>query len=359
VDVEAQTGNMESRLQAVERMPSEGRGKPAQFIPIRFISSNKLTKDDRRLVVFDALVLSEVLGREVRLGKIIHGDDHATLKVKITSLLGTVRKLAGKMAALLVGSTPPDLVLNPHCPECEFRDRCRQKALEKDDLSLLSGMTAKERKKYHGKGIFTVTQLSDTFRRRRRPKQLRDRREKHQHSLRALAIREKKIIVVGNPDFKIAGTPVFLDVEGLQDRNFYYLIGLRVRTGECVSQHSLWADGSDGEKVIWTQFLDLIAGIANPVLIHYGSFEKAFLKRMSNRYGGYNEASATAKAIACTVNVLSVIYGHVYFPTYSNHLKDIASFLGARWEFADASGLKAIAWRHRWESNGEVAANRH
>jgi hypothetical protein len=34
---------METRLHAVERVPSEGRGKPSQFIPIRFIFRNKLT----------------------------------------------------------------------------------------------------------------------------------------------------------------------------------------------------------------------------------------------------------------------------------------------------------------------------
>ena len=49
---------LESRLHAVERVPSEGRGKPAQFIPIRFVFRNKLTKDDRLLLAFDALVLS-------------------------------------------------------------------------------------------------------------------------------------------------------------------------------------------------------------------------------------------------------------------------------------------------------------
>ncbi len=77
---------LESRLHAVERVPSEGRGKPAQFIPIRFVFRNKLTKDDRLLLAFDALVLSQVLGRQVSLGKIIHGDDHATLKVKTSAL---------------------------------------------------------------------------------------------------------------------------------------------------------------------------------------------------------------------------------------------------------------------------------
>lgn len=38
-----------------------------------------------------------------------------------------------------------------------------QKAVEKDDLSLLGGMKEDERKEYNSKGIFTVTQLSYTF----------------------------------------------------------------------------------------------------------------------------------------------------------------------------------------------------
>jgi predicted RecB family nuclease len=127
----------ESRLQAIERVVSEGTGKPAKFVPIRFNFRNKLTRDDRLLLAFDSLGLSELLGREVNLGKIIHGDEHTTLKVKTACLLGEVRKLAPKMAEVAMSASPPDLVLNRHCSECEFRDRCRQKALEKDDLSLL------------------------------------------------------------------------------------------------------------------------------------------------------------------------------------------------------------------------------
>ena len=167
---------LESRLHAVERLASEGRGKAAQFIPVRFIFTNKLGKDDKLLLAFDAFLLSEMLGREIRLGKIIHGDDHATLKVKTSALAGDVRKRLKKIAALLSNSAPPDLVLNRHCAECEFQARCRQKALDQDDLSLLAGMSAKERQKLCSKGILTVTQLSYTFRPRRRPKRLRDKR---------------------------------------------------------------------------------------------------------------------------------------------------------------------------------------
>ena len=86
IDVRLQTNDLESRLQAVERMPSEGRGRSAQFIPYRFEFANKLTKNDKLLLAFDALLFSEAVGREVSLGKIMHGDSHATLKVKTLCL---------------------------------------------------------------------------------------------------------------------------------------------------------------------------------------------------------------------------------------------------------------------------------
>ena len=139
-----------------------------------------------------------------------------------------MKKRIKDITALLADDSAPDLVLNRHCHQCEFQARCRKQAAEKDDLSLLSGMSEKERKKLRGKGIFTVTQLSYTFRPRRRRRRLPSKQERFHHSLRALAIRENKIHAVDVPDAKLDGTPVYLDVEGLPDRDFYYLIGVRV-----------------------------------------------------------------------------------------------------------------------------------
>src|SRR5262245_28945238 len=103
------------------------------------------------------------------------------------------KSVVGKIAAQQASSTPPQLILNKHCAECEFKTRCHQIAVEKDELSLLSGLTAKERKKQHNKGIFSLTQLSYTFRARRKPKRFVAKPEKYSHALRALAIREHKI----------------------------------------------------------------------------------------------------------------------------------------------------------------------
>ena len=220
IDFAVQSQNLQCSCQAVEQIPAAGRGRTAQFVPIRFVFRNKLNRDNKLLPAFDARVLSEVLSRQVGLGKIVYGENYATRKVKTSALAGDVRKLTDKIGTLLASPSPPDLVLNRHCAECEFQNRCRQKAIEKDDLSLLGGMTEKERTNFQSKGVFTITQLSYTFRPRRRPQGLRDKRERYHQSLKALAIREKKIHIVGRPEMKIEGTPVYMDVEGLPDRDF-------------------------------------------------------------------------------------------------------------------------------------------
>jgi len=351
VNLVARAHGLESTIHAVERVPTEKQDQPAQFIPIRFIFTNKLNRHDKLLLSFDAFVLSETQGREVGLGKIIHGEGQATLKVKTSVLTREAQKLTEKIATLLSSHSASDLVLNRHCGECEFQARCRQKAIEADDLSLLSGMKEKERSRNRSKGIFTVTQLSYSFRPRRRPKRLRNKRDKYHHSLKALAIREKKIHIVGSPELKIEGTPVYLDVEGLPDRDFYYLIGARIKTPEGVTQYSLWADNADEENRMWTDFLGVISGIENPVLVHYGSFETTFLKRMCQRYGEPSEGSVVAKAIKSAVNLLSVIFAQVYFPGYSNGLKEVAGWIGFKWSAPNASGVQTINWRHEWEGS--------
>jgi Transposase IS66 family/RNase_H superfamily len=151
------------------------------------------------------------------------------------------------------------------------------------------------------------------------------------------------------------GTPVYLDVEGLPDRDFYYLIGLRFQSGQRVSQHSLWAANENDEKRIWKEFLGVLSRIKKPVLIHYGSFETTFLKRMYQKYGELVGGSRFAEAITSAVNLLSVTFAKVYFPTFSNGIKEIAKYLGFEWENPAGSGLQSTIWRSQWEASGGAA----
>ncbi|MGO9952248.1 MAG: IS66 family transposase [Dissulfurispiraceae bacterium] len=68
---------------------------------------------------------------------------------------------------------------------------------------------------------------------------------------------------------------------------------------------------------------------------------------MGTKYGGNDELFAKIKS--SSFNVLSAIYGQLYFPTYSNDLKSIASFWGFKWSEPNASGLTSVLWRKQWE----------
>jgi len=344
-----QAEGLQSCIHALERLPSPGKTKHSPCIPIRLVPHEKITTDDRLLLAFDALVLATATGKMPPFGKIIHGREQKTLKIQLAGLMKTTRSIVAKITAQASGQTPP-LILNKHCPECEFQSRCRPLAVEKDDLSLLASMTEKERKKQHDKGIFSVTQLSYTFRPRRKPKRHAARPEKYHHALKALAIRERKIHIAGKPELKLTGNPVYLDVEGDPDRDFYYLIGLRVKDNDGYVQHSFWADDASAEKEIWESSLRTLSEIENPQLIHYGSYETTFLKRMKQRYGDAAENPNLLDQLSTeAVNLLSVIYAQIYFPTYSNGLKEIARFLGYEWSESTASGLKSLMWRAEWE----------
>jgi transposase len=131
------------------------------------------------------------------------------------------------------------------------------------------------------------------------------------------------------------------------------LIGIRVGTGDHAVQYAFWADDETAEKRIWNEFIDVISTIPDPRLIHFGSYETVFLKRMSRRHGQPREGSTVSLAIERAVNLLSFVFAHIYFPTFSNGLKDIAEYLGFRRSGSPRTGLEAIIWRHHWEVSGD------
>jgi predicted RecB family nuclease len=54
-------------------------------------------------------------------------------------------------------------------------------------------------------------------------------------------------------------------------------------------------------------------------------------------------------------NLLSVIYPHVYFPTYTNRLKEIGRLFGCKWSSGNPSGAQSIIWREAWEESSDAA----
>jgi Transposase IS66 family/RNase_H superfamily len=239
----------------------------------------------------------------------------------------------------------PPVILNKHCSVCQFREQCQTKAIQEDSLSLLDRITPKVIRRYEKKGIFTVKQLSYLFKPRKRKKRVKNPSSiTHSVELQALAIRTGKIYLQELPILSRQETELYLDIEGLPDQNFYYLIGLLLCQDNKVTYYSFWADETKNEGGIWQDFLNLITQYPDEPIYHYGSYEPRAIEILSKRYET-NSSFLSDRLI----NVNQKIYGRVYFPIYSNRLKSIGNFVGATWTSCDASGLQSLAWRHYWD----------
>ena len=328
----------------------EGQSELGEFhyLPVLFHESRQVKKEQKLLLEVYGMILSGIQGRAPAYGIIWHGRMCKATRVKLNPNHGKAEQVLCDLREMAGAVSAPRLLLNDHCQVCEFRERCHAQAVQEDNISLLRGLPLKEIAKQSKNGVFTATQYSYTFRLRRERKRESQPPRKHHYSLRALAIREKTIFVAQKPNMPTGKTLVYMDVEGLPERECYYLIGLRIATGESTTLYSFWADNDADEQAMWHSFLRTIEGFQGCPIFHYGSYESHFLKEMKQRYGG--DLKALSAIETSTVNVLSSIYSRVYYPAYGNDLKSIASCLGFAWSTPNASGVQAIAWRYEWEA---------
>jgi predicted RecB family nuclease len=331
----------------LKRMPGPSKLGDFHYVPVLFSEARQVRKQQRALLDVYGLLISRLQGRSPGSGIIWHGMECRATRVRLNPDPRKAERLMAELHQVQIAEAPPRLVLNDHCTVCEFRQRCQQQAMQEDNISLLRGMKEKEVKAYARKGILTVTQLAHTFRPRRKGKRAPPRANRHSHALQALAIRDKKVYVFGTPQLPASSVRVYLDVEGNPEEGFDYLVGLIVVVGDQEQRYSFWADTRDQEDVIFEQLLAVMGRYDDYLVYAYGSYERAFLKRMRKRAKKKTPVDRVLKSL---VNVLSLVYTHFYFPTYSNGLKEVGACLGCSWSDPHASGLQSLVWRIRWEA---------
>jgi predicted RecB family nuclease len=343
VNVSIRSSDLEAHCDVLTRVKtSSGLGRHS-YEPTMVIGTYSPTPEQKLGLSFTGYVLGQVqnnlpsagnlLNRGEQLRKILLTDSYASIKTILRALRGWIEGPPPE---------PPPVILNKHCPYCQFRNECTDLAIKEDNLSLLDRITPPLIKKYHKKGIFTVKQLSFLFRPRRRRK--RPPLATFSPELQALAIRTNKIYFTQLQTFERSSVELFLDFEGIPDERFNYLAGLLIADGDSLTYQCFWADNKSREQTVWRDLVKALNRYPSAPIYHYGNYDARAVKSLSQRYGG-----APRTLMNRLVNVNAWIYGKLYFPVRSNGLKDVGTFLGARWSSSDAFGLNALVWRHQWE----------
>jgi predicted RecB family nuclease len=317
------------------------------YAPVLFHEGRKFGKEQRVLLELYGLILARLQGHMPSHGEIWHGKDCRTTRVRLNADLRKTERLLREVKDMVAAKSPRKLNLNDHCQICEFRKICRDQAIQEDSVSLLRGLGEKEISVYARKGIFTVTQLAHTFRPKRRGKRATPKVNHRYHALQALAVRDRRVYVLGTLSLPVAPVHIYLDIEGNPEEGFDYLVGMIVVEGGDEEHFSFWADSRDQEDRIFEQFLEIVSLYPDFLMFAYGSYERVFLQKMRKRAKQKNPVDNVLNVL---VNTLSLIYSHIYFPTYSNGLKDIGGCLGCSWTEPDSSGVQSLVWRKRWEN---------
>src|SRR5262245_25447537 len=222
----AEDERLSIRFDALQKEAGPSRLGDFHYIPVLFHEAERPGRLPKDLLALYGLIVGEIQGKQPSSGVLIHGQGSNFTKVRLNLNGADVQRTMQEIKEIQGMDTPPTLILNSHCQVCEFRQRCHAEAMAKDDLSLLPRMSAKEIKKYTRKGIFTLTQLSCTYRPRKRSKRSKHTSQPHQPALQALAIRDKKIYVLGTPQLPSCSTRIYFDIEGDPERRFAYLLGM-------------------------------------------------------------------------------------------------------------------------------------
>lgn len=318
-----------------------------RYEPIIFSSFNKIKPEDRIELSFIGYMISKCLDYLPDNGHVVFFDG----RIKTVKLFVNLQKYLPSIDFLqeLVtkSSSLPPVFLNKHCPYCEFQHVCRETALQEDSLSLLGSISKKQILKFEEKGIFTIKQLSFLYRPRKRGRRSRLERVVHKYELQALALRTGNIYIQD----KLAEIPkhdveIFIDFECLPDESFFYLFGLVVCQAGKQENFQFWACSKNDEESAWKDFVSIITQYGNSPLFHYGSFENKAILILGKRH-----ETSTKTIVERLFNINTCIYGKLYFPVYSNSLKDICNYLGLPWSSANASGLQSIVWRHEYDQS--------
>jgi predicted RecB family nuclease len=348
-DVDLEDEGLSLRCDALKRAAGPSKLGDYYYIPVLHNDGDKVGRQHKLLLAVLGLALARVQGLRPADGLVAHGAEARLGKVRLDpKLYRRAEQVLRELGRLQASGAPPRLALNEHCQVCEFRQRCHAQAAKDDDLSLLRGMSEQEISRQNSKGIFTVRQLSYTFRVRRRNKRAKSQALPRSFALQALAIRENKVYVHGNLAVPSSPTSVYLDIEGHPDRGLHYLIGLVVIENGVESRHSLWADCEEDQPGIFIRLLEKLGQYSEYCLFHFGNYEAKALRRIKVRLTE-DQQEQVEVVLGKAVNVLSIINPHVYFPTYSCGLKDIGRSIGCDWSEPDASGLQSVVWRTAWE----------
>jgi len=328
-------------------------------------------KDEYKFpLVFASLILEKIQGARPQDAYVLNADGEAR-SFLIDPFLDKFQLTLKEIEKILEGEKPPPFIKGG-CKRSPWFAICEEETKGCEDISLIHGISQRDQRDFYEMGIKTVGQLAESDLSRLEEelqgwnydKLIRIRNQ-------AEVLVSGQSLIIQRSSFPEVENEIYFDVESDPTRGIDFLFGLLVKKqsrktvpirkanrGSPISQSDIGTDfeyflakGKEEERKLWNDFLEFLLKLENFVIYHYGYYEKHVLQRMEKRYGA--PADLMKKFRENSLDLYNIFTNSAVLPIYFYSLKDVAGFIGYKWNEEGAGGGEAVTWYDQWLETGK------
>jgi uncharacterized protein len=301
-----------------------------------------------------AIILNKIQGHFPAFGGFINkfkAEKSCELTEKIQK---STQEVIDDILKILRGTEPP-LKISSVCKETPWFDLLLKEAKAKSDIALIYNVRVDSLEELRKAGVRTISDMAlcdlDGLPKIKGASTATLKRAQMQAS----ALISGKIIQVSDPILPDAHIKIYFDIEGDPFLGVQYLFGFLIVKGNDKPIFTYFlAENPSDEGNMWNDFLYWLKkeNFSDFKVYHYASYEKTYLGKLSEKYGGSEQLSCFIENL---VDLSTIVTQSFIFPIYFYSIKDIAKHLNFKWQHAKAGGAQSIFWYEQWLETGDRA----
>ena len=339
----------------LEARPGKSDLGEYHYVPYDIQSSLDLRDEVKFQLIFYALILEKIQGVRPEEAYVIDPQGNERSFV-IGDFLDQFQLTLDQIEKILEGEKPAPF-LKRTCKRTPWYSLCLSETEGCNDVSLIFKLTQADQRKLYEINIRTVDELAKAD-----VDEMQSKLEDWsfdkivRYSNQAKSLVNDEPIYLRKTIFPKVKNEVYLDIESDPLKNLDYLLGYIVKKEGDKNEPEyvgLFAEDKEEEEKNWKKFLEFVAGLEDFVIYHYAFYEREVFDRLASRYGA--PATLISKFKENTIDLHATIVESVVLPLYFYSLKDVAGYIGYKWDNAEAGGAESIVWYNDWVETGDNA----
>ncbi|HAU07860.1 MAG: recombinase B [Candidatus Yanofskybacteria bacterium GW2011_GWF1_44_227] len=312
-------------------------------------SSLDLRDESKFQLIFYSLILEKLQGVRPEQGYMIdpRGNEGSFM---VNDFLEQFNLTLSQIEKILDGEKPAPF-LKRTCKRTPWYSLCLSETEGCNDVSLIFKLSQADQRRLYEIGIRTVEEMAKA--------DVDDLQSKLEdwpfdklvrYSNQAKVLVSKEPIYLRKTRLPIVKNEVYFDIESDPLKGLDYLLGFVVKNTEKPDEvpkyQYCFAKDKSEEGAMWKKFLDFLADLDDFVIYHYAYYEKEVFNRLAAKYGA--PQALVDKFKENTIDLHEAVVDSVVMPLYFYGLKDIAGYIGYKWDDPEAGGAESVVWFNDW-----------